>query len=839
MSDIRDKRVEMILQQLEELPTLPAVAVRVLQLTGEDSTSSSADVVRVIGSDPALSARILQLTYRVDRGVRDDVKTIERAVSLLGFDAVRNAVLAVAVFQALAAPNSIDEKPAGASDAAAGRFSREGFWTHSLAVACCAELLCELIGPSHGVSPSEAFLCGLLHDLGKLALDVALPKSYARVVEAAELLRGDIADLERTVIGVDHHIAGKRLAERWQLPAALRDVVWLHGQAPKALPAAVRQPLINLITLADLLVRQQHLGYSGNYRFAVERPALLEALGISSPQADKALASLVQRMEPRSAALGLGQTTSDELYRQALEQANRELHRVGGQLAAKTKRLSQKSQFFDGLHQFNADLRNDAAPQQALATIAASAAAMLGAPQIAAFSLSPANEYAEAMLCDAGGAVIESALVDLPGHSSLTDSPPLSEDELRAVQGLHADAHATAVTGAAVAPLAASPIEKLPASSADKLNHPSHPSDGPVLPAGDNIEWLTGALSPRLAGSRRFWICLAAEGSCIGGVVWGADAGESERLAPQAQELAALGQAWSLALRMAQVREATRSLAEELAQANRRLSAAQDVFLRTRSLTTVGEMAAGAAHEMNNPLAVISGRSQLLARQLSDPKQKAAATLIYEQSDRLSGIITEMMAFAKPQPPSPRLCDVASIVSAAVARSKERAAPADRKVTVNSEAVPQVFADSGQLSAALTEMIDNAIQATESNRGAVAVQAAHDPWSGQIVVSVSDEGCGMDEATLKRAFDPFYSSKPAGRRRGLGLSKAMRWVEASGGSIRLESTPGRGTRATMLLPVAPAGAVDNSAPRRVTDETKPPHSAADEAVSKPHAAVGD
>ena len=66
----------------------------------------------------------------------------------------------------------------------------------------------------------------------------------------------------------------------------------------------------------------------------------------------------------------------------------------------------------------------------------------------------------------------------------------------------------------------------------------------------------------------------------------------------------------------------------------------------------------------------------------------------------------------------------------------------------------------------------------------------------------------MDEATLKRAFDPFFSSKPAGRRRGMGLPKALRWVESSGGSIRLESTPAQGTRAVVLLPatknIAPA-----------------------------------
>src|SRR5687767_10089735 len=132
MSDLREKRVELILQQLEELPTLPAVAVRVLEVTSSD-TSSAREVVELISSDPALTARILQLVHRADAGVRGEVNSIDRAVVLLGFEAVRSAVLAVTVFHTLgAAALNADNK---------GHFSREAFWKHCVAVACCAELL--------------------------------------------------------------------------------------------------------------------------------------------------------------------------------------------------------------------------------------------------------------------------------------------------------------------------------------------------------------------------------------------------------------------------------------------------------------------------------------------------------------------------------------------------------------------------------------------------------------------------------------------------------------------------------------------------------------------------
>jgi len=117
--------------------------------------------------------------------------------------------------------------------------------------------------------------------------------------------------------------------------------------------------------------------------------------------------------------------------------------------------------------------------------------------------------------------------------------------------------------------------------------------------------------------------------------------------------------------------------------------------------------------------------------------------------------------------------------------------------------MPRVFVDAKQVTAAMAEIIENALLATGGRDGRVDIRAAFDATGQRVAISVSDDGPGMDEATLHRAFDPFFSSKPAGRRRGMGLAKAQRWIEASGGRIRLESQAGRGTRALVLLPVAP------------------------------------
>lgn len=754
--NVQNKRTELILQQLEQLPTLPAVAMQVLEVTGNDQSSAS-DVVKLIESDVALTTRILQLVHRPDMGVRGDVSSVERAVVLLGFAAVRSAVLAVSVFETFG----------GGPARVGGHFDRDEFWKHSIATACSCELLAEALlasyGRDAGIDPSHAFVCGLTHDLGKVALDAVLPKSFDRVVETSDLLRGNIADVERTIIGLDHMVTGKRLAERWGLPASLRDCIWLHGQHPQALPATVWSPrMVNVVTLADQLVREQHLGYSGNYTYNIPRAVLCDAVGLSEAKVRDTLQKLVERIEPRAKSLGLGVQSGSDLYQQALARANKELGRVSDQLSAKNRRLAVRAKFFDALSSFQSELRPDAPAQTVLQAIGQTAASVIGAKALCVFSLPPGQTFAEGLLFDEQGTVFDSMLVDCVMRPEVPDK-----------------------------------------------------SDSIVHQTGNDVEWFTAAVSPKLHEDQRFWICLEADGICIGGVVWGATEGEPQRMSAQLQELSAIGSGWSLALRTSQIREEARTLAEQLAEANRRLQSAQTELLRSRMLVSVGEMAAGAAHEMNNPLAVISGRSQLLASLLTDPKHKHAAELIAQQSHRLSEIITELMDFAKPVPAKPARVDVAELIDQALIRARQDTDAAERRIEVSLQDVPAVMVDREQVTAAIEEVLENALQATDAKRGRITVTAAFDAYSSRAAITVTDNGTGMDDATLKRAFDPFFSYKPAGRRRGLGLAKALRWVESNAGQIRLESQKEHGTRVLILLPMASATSGEGTAPATV------------------------
>ncbi|MBL0920664.1 MAG: HDOD domain-containing protein, partial [Phycisphaerales bacterium] len=149
----RKSRVELILEQLDALPTLPSVASRLLRL----SSAADADfrqIVTMIESDPALTSKLLGLCRRADKRTAEDVATVDRAVVLLGFEAVRAAALSVNVYELLADPPGHDVDDPESSGRA---LDRNAFWRFSIATACAAELLAqEHRGQKNTPTPPEA-----------------------------------------------------------------------------------------------------------------------------------------------------------------------------------------------------------------------------------------------------------------------------------------------------------------------------------------------------------------------------------------------------------------------------------------------------------------------------------------------------------------------------------------------------------------------------------------------------------------------------------------------------------------------------------------------------------
>ena len=345
--DIKTRKVELVLQQLDALPTLPAIVVRLLSLT-QTSDSRIQEVVQLLSADQSLTSKLLSLANSALVGLRSPVTSVQQAVVMLGFETLRNLALSVKVFEAFQASKAPDgEEPV---------FKREEFWKHSLAVATAAEMLAARAKPK--INAGDAFVCGLLHDMGKVAFDTAMPKSFAKIVETAALTRGDIADVERRLVGVDHALAGKRLAEAWNLPQVVTQTIWMHGAPPPPTTSATSTSgikhlaMVLLIGLADVLVRRQHIGFSGNYLFPYDVEQYTRPLGLTDEDVNHVTAHLAEALETKARSIGLYDVESRQVYLEAIANANAELGRLNDQLRVQNRKLTARSNCFEMMTRF-------------------------------------------------------------------------------------------------------------------------------------------------------------------------------------------------------------------------------------------------------------------------------------------------------------------------------------------------------------------------------------------------------------------------------------------------------------------------------------------------------
>lgn len=754
------------LTHLDNLPTLAPIAVRMLELTS-NADADIRDLTNVLRGDQSLTAKILSVANSGAFGARGRITSLDQALVRLGFRMVRNVVLAVTVF------GYFPEEPA--ADADQDRLDRTEFWKHSLAVALLSQRIARRIG-NRSVLPDEAFLAGLLHDLGKVALDAVFPKAYRRVVARAAQNHSDVTDAEHAILGVDHTVAGRRLAERWKLPSSLRDVIWLHHVAVNRMSSgAVATDLITVVRIADTYVREHRVGQSGNYAFYESAAQVGAALGISQSELDEELPGLISEVAQLAAELGLGEETSERLYLQSLSRANAELGRLNGDLLKSNRKLEATARYFDALTAFNQALHAYSDLPGVLRALLDAATHALGLEQLAVFCISEQQEVVEFCFAD-------------PAH------------HLR-------DCHAQVIE----------------AEFAEWLSHPGEALSADVLPAPQPVRAMLVAsgMSP---SAGECWLLPIKSGSEIrGGIIFFSRRDERITRADELAELRLFLASISIAFAQVHAQSAARILTEDLAETNRRLQQSQAELLRTRTLSMVAEMAAGAGHELNSPLTVISGRAQMLRETIQDDSATRVLDVIHEKAHECSRIVAELMDFARPLPPKLVPMELASILMQSHASWVERSALTAERLQLDLPQLPatteppRVAIDRAQFQIVLDELIENATHAVAENEGVIHIGLRYDDAQsppglrrreptdvGWVEIVVRDTGVGMPADVAERAFDPFFSHRPAGRGRGLGLARAYRIVEAHGGRLWVDSRPGEGSTFHIVLPRAVA-----------------------------------
>ncbi|MGI6285013.1 Signal transduction histidine-protein kinase AtoS [Moorella humiferrea] len=226
----------------------------------------------------------------------------------------------------------------------------------------------------------------------------------------------------------------------------------------------------------------------------------------------------------------------------------------------------------------------------------------------------------------------------------------------------------------------------------------------------------------------------------------------------------------------------------------------EDKEYLTEKLAIVGELAAGMAHEIRNPLTSIRGFLQLLQNKF-DPQgvEREYFTIIFEELDRINNIIKEFLSLAKPAQPQLQFIAFNQLVAEALLLAEQEAIMYDVKLIQNlSPELPLLCLDPGQMKQVILNLTSNAIQATGPG-GIVIISSYFDAANRQVVTTVEDNGPGIPPEKLNLIFEPFYTTKENGT--GLGLTLSRRIVASHGGKILVTSKVGEGSRFTICLPV--------------------------------------
>ncbi len=274
-----------LVDKIQGLPTLPSVVVKLLALA-ENPVTSAKDIETVLAGDPPLTMKVMSVANSSFYGYHNNVRTLTEAIIILGFPTIRSIVLAASVFQAF--PGT-----------ARPGFDRAQFWRHSLATAVASRLLAI---QKQTIDMEEAFIAGLIHDIGKIVLDEYASDQWQSALTYSSEKKVMLVEAELALFGFSHAQVGQWLAIKWKLPTPYASAIFYHHQ-----PAFARhdEVLVSIVHIADSLVRESHLGSGGDDVVPPIDPEALRQTGFTEETLKKVRDKLPDAFEKASASFPL------------------------------------------------------------------------------------------------------------------------------------------------------------------------------------------------------------------------------------------------------------------------------------------------------------------------------------------------------------------------------------------------------------------------------------------------------------------------------------------------------------------------------------------------------
>ncbi len=244
MDSVKARKI--IISKIRDLPTLPDMIHKALALVGDEATTAK-KLGSLISYDQAISSRLLKVANSAYYGLMQKVATVQHAIVILGFKEVKSLVLGIAVFDTM--------KGSGSETS----LSQEEFWMHSMGTALAGQIVCKKLGKG---DLETTFTASLLHDIGKLVLDVFFNQEYAKVLEKVRVHGEGMVEAEQEVMGFSHADVGGWLCEKWKLPPVLTCPISFHHQVEKVDKDYLG--ITSIVHLADILCKRAHIGNSGD-----------------------------------------------------------------------------------------------------------------------------------------------------------------------------------------------------------------------------------------------------------------------------------------------------------------------------------------------------------------------------------------------------------------------------------------------------------------------------------------------------------------------------------------------------------------------------------------------
>jgi len=267
-----------IADQTTEIATLPEVTVRIVEVV-QDPRSTAHDLHEIVANDPALSARILRVVNSAFYGLPGQIGSIDRAIMLLGLNAVKNIAIAASLSKMFKQSTPCDD------------FTGKDLWTHSVAVGATNKLITQEMEMA---LPDEAFLAGLIHDLGLVSIIQCQAKDLPELVQHVKA-GVPYCQAEKKLIGADHQEIGMALAIRWKFPRSFQFVTGYHHNPSELAP---ENRLLTTVThISDILCVQKGFGLTLTVEQAEVSEELCSEIGLSNEQLQNIAENIEEQLE--------------------------------------------------------------------------------------------------------------------------------------------------------------------------------------------------------------------------------------------------------------------------------------------------------------------------------------------------------------------------------------------------------------------------------------------------------------------------------------------------------------------------------------------------------------